>query len=384
MRSTALCRFSLMALLATSAQLLFAQTPSTQTRSMPGPLGNTTGLRLQVSEPAVPRDPLELVTGDAQPVETADQRATVTQMLFQAFSLSNVRAFPYDRKTAFTSLGSASSEGNWQLEDISPGEDFYRWSAQGPSYSVVNLFNNRMLYSDQPGAAIPLRLAQVRSAMFFLRPVVGPRATLRTASSNFNGISLECILLSHMGAAKGVVGGRHWNESEYCVDTASGTLITLSLAPGLYVLYDYSQAIHFHDRVVPNKFTITEAGRTVIEAQTTSVSDPPTNNSLFQPSGLSQVGVGALMTAPWNFPNSVPSAAVPSGSAQVVVVHGMQSPSGQVTDTEVIASSDSTLDSAALNVAAKWQQRAPDDAEPGTTPQSHEILVTITFLGTGH
>ena len=149
-----------------------------------------------LAQPPVPSDPLELVT-DAQPIQNAEQRLAATSLLANARSISNVRAQPYDLKTTFTSAGSSSSDGSWSMEDISPSGGLYRWTAQGPSYSAVNLYTNRLLYSNQPSGAVPLRLAQVRTAIFFMYPVTGPRASLRTAAGNLNGIDVSCVLVSH-------------------------------------------------------------------------------------------------------------------------------------------------------------------------------------------
>ena len=361
MHTPSLFHLRLTALALFSAALLSAQTPSEQ----PSPAQNGTFQRPQFSEPAVPPDPLELVTGDAQPVQTVEQRSAVIDALSKAWNLSNVRVYPYDRKTTFTSFGSTATEGTWQMEDTSPGGRIYRWTAQGPSYSATNLFNNQTLYSTQPVVApIPVRLAQVRSAIFFMRPVIGPRATLRTASANVNGATVDCVLLSHMQGAKGAMGGGRWDEAEYCVEKSSGLLITYSPAPGLYVLYDYSQAIHFHNRLIPNKFTITQAGRTIIEAQTTAVGDPPKDPSLYQPTGMNQVGVGSLMTGPWIMNRMAPSPAVTPGAAHLVVLHGMKSSSGQIGDIEFLASSNSSLTAKAMDFAAKWQQSKAEDADP--------------------
>lgn len=272
---------------------------------------------------------------------------------------------------------------------MSTGATAYRWTAQGPAYSVTNLYVNQMLYSSEPSsgsgttgvaAGLPVRLMQVRSAIFFMHPMAGPRSSLRTATASLNGTALTCVLVSNNRLTREGSGGRHWTESEYCIDTASGALITYSAAPGLYTLYDYAQAIHFHDRLIPNKFTITEAGRTIIEAQTVSASDPPQDPSLFKPAGLAQIGVGALMTAPWCFWRMVPAAG-PTSSSQMVVVHGMQTPTGQIRDAELLASSDSALNQKALEVVSHWPNGGvPGEAEPGATPQSHEVLLTLTFV----
>ncbi len=62
-------------------------------------------------QPRVPDDPLELITGDAQPVQNADQRAAAVNLLVQAHGLSNLRAQPYHLKTTLTVSNSSSSDG---------------------------------------------------------------------------------------------------------------------------------------------------------------------------------------------------------------------------------------------------------------------------------
>ena len=335
----------------------------------------------QLAQPPVPSDPLELVTGNAQPVQDVSQRAEIVNLLLNSHRLSNVRAQPYDLKTTFTASGSSSSSGVWQLEDISPGAGLYRWTAQGPNFSAVNLQANRILHSSQPANSLPLRLLQVREAIFYSEPMVGPRASLRTATGNVNGVDVVCALISHNAPASGQTGGRRWDEEEYCVDPKAGTLMTYSLAPGLYVQYDYSKALRFHGKLIANKFTITQAGQTVVEAQTESVTDPPNNPAAFQTAGLNQIGVGPVMSAPWHVRAMRPSpAAAPGGTEQIVVLHGVQLPDGQLTEVELLASSDASLNEPALATATKWVGgMMGQEPEPGATPQSHEVLMTVQY-----
>ena len=165
--------------------------------------------------PPVPSDPLELAPTNAQPVQSVDQRADIVNLLNNAHRLSSVRSRPYDLKTTFTVTASSPSDGKWQLEDTSPGANLYRWTAQGPNYSAVHLHVNRILYTDQATDALPLRLVQVREAIFFNEPMVGPRASLRTAPANLDGLDLTCALISHNGAPNTATDGRHWDEEEY-------------------------------------------------------------------------------------------------------------------------------------------------------------------------
>lgn len=334
--------------------------------------------------PPVPDDPLELVTGDAQLVQDAEERAAVLTMLSNARSLSNVRAHPYDLKTTFTSFGSSSSDGSWTLEDISPARDIYRWTAQGPSFSATYLTINKLLSSDQPPEAIPLRVTQAREAIFYVYPEIGPHASLRTATGYLNGLELRCVLVAHNAAAgRPSPRGRSWEESEYCVDPNSGLLATYSPAPGLYIHYDYANALHFHDKIIPGAFTISEAGRPVVEAKTESVSNPPDpNSSLFNPSGLKPLGAGPVMSPAWSIRGFVGRHMNdPNATAQVVVLHGIASPDGQFTEGEVLASTNSSLNEDALNHAKKAPSVfSEDDPQPGATPRSREMIFIVEFV----
>ncbi len=336
----------------------------------------------QLVEPPAPSDPLELVTGNAQPVADVSQRADIINLLEDAHQHSNVRAQPYDLKTTFTVSGSLSS-GVWQEEDASPAKKVYRWSAQGPGYSAVNMNVNRVFYSSQPSQALPLRLMQFRQGIFYNQPVVGPRATLRTANASLNGVDLTCALIAHNANAPAGTGGRQWEEEEYCIDPKSSTIVTYSPVPGSYLVYDYSKAIQFHGKLIPNGFTITQAGQTIIEAQTESVTEPSNKPDAFQTAGLNQIGVGAVMTSAWRSRMMLPLPdAGQSGTAQIIVLHGMQAPDGQLSDLELLASSDPSLTPSALAFAAKWEGGLMgQDAETnGATPQSHEIVLTIEYF----
>jgi hypothetical protein len=190
-----------------------------------------------------------------------------------------------------------------------------------------------------------------------------------------NGVDLTCALIAHNGAQATATDGRHWDEEEYCVDPTSGALVTASLVPGLYVHYDYTKALQFHDRLIWNGFIITQAGHTVIEAQTESVTDPVNNPAAFQPAGLNQLGVGPIMNGPWRSGMTVASS---SAATQFVVLHGMQAPDGKLTDVEVLASSDPAFTGSALTQVTQREARFPGQStQPGATPQSHEILMTV-------
>jgi len=181
---------------------------------------------------------------------------------------------------------------------------------------------------------------------------------------------------------RSVSGGRSWDEAEYCVDPKSNTVVTYSPIPGLFVHYDYSKAIKFHDTLVPGEFIITQAGQRVIEARTVSVTDPSSDPAAFQPTGLNKIGMGPAMSPPWHYHADAPA---PTGASvaqpQFVVVHAMQSPKGRLSDTEVVASSNASLNNSALQYASKWKA-GPMAAvvAPGIKPQLHEVFLTLRYV----
>jgi len=355
--------------------VLAGQTPA----RLDAPLRGGTTL---ITEPAVPADRLELVLGDAELVTDPKDRADMVSLVRGARRHSNVRLQPYDLKTSFTAMGTGSSDGSWQLEDTSLGTGTYRWKAQGPGYSAVYLYLNKVLYSDRTSDTLPLRLAQVRGAIFFTQPGMVTRATIRRAPGRLDGLELTCVLVAHNMMGRPVSGGRSWDEAEYCIDPKSNTMVTYSPIPGQYIRYDYANGLQFHDTLVPGGFTVTQAGETVIEARTISVSDAVDDPSRFQATGLNTIGTGPAMNPPWHYHADAPvPSGIPADQPQLAIVHGMQSPKGRLTDIELIASSNPALNSSALQYASKWKTRPMGAfAEPGTTPQSHEVFLTLQYL----
>jgi TonB family protein len=361
--------------------LSWAQTPAGVT----GALGR--GPIVPPAPPApVPNDPLELVPSGAHLVQSVDERGAVIALLNKARELSNVRAQPYDLKTTFNVFFSGAGNGSWNLEDTALSREAYRWTAQGPAYSAVYLYKSNVVYSDQPAGAIPLRLIQVREAIFFTYPVVTKQTQLRAANGYLNGVELQCALVQQRPQSPGEIlpSGRGWDEFEYCVDPKSGELITYSRAPGIYVHYDYSKAFHFHKQIIPGAFNVSVARDTVIEAKTESVSDPAESaGKQFEAGNLSQLGVGSVMTSPVGafMGLRAPGDTVSNRSMRdVVAVDGELWPDGRVSDLEILASTNEGLNQFALRSAGQWRQPGIPQNQPGTTPQTREVIFRFTSV----
>ena len=343
--------------------------------------------------PPFPPNQWELVTGDAQPVQDAQQRIAALGLLEKAHRLSNVRAQPYELRTSFISSGAAGSDGNWVLEDIAPKGGGYRWTAQGPSYSAINLYPESVtsgLYGNQPSGILPRRLIQARAAIFFAYPIVGPLASVRTAAGVLNGAQQNCVLIVIGAGKRTFTGGRNWAESEYCIDAQTGLLTQYSPAPGLFVRYDYSSGIQFHDKRIPTAFSISENGQVVLEAQTVSVTDPPARtDAMFDTAGLTALGAGRAMNPGMNitFPTAVPGQGFPrdnaSAAIQMVTLHGNLSGDGKLSEVEILASTDPGLNQAAIAQASSLAQMRAQN-QPGATAQSSELLLSLEFVTSVH
>ncbi len=302
----------------------------------------------ELAEPPVPSDPLELVTGNAQPVQDVNQRAEMITLLENAHKRSNVRAQPYDLKTTFTVTGSLSA-GVWR-----DGRFVARTRSLSLDRAGSQLFGSELdrqshLLQQPAGDRTPFAAGSGPRGDLLFQAVRG--STARHASHReYKQINadLVCALIAHNAMSPAAAGGRLWEEEEYCVDSKAGTLVDLlSGARHRIIVYDYSKAITFHGKLIPNGFTISQAGQTIIEAQTERVTDPANNPAAFQPAGLNQIGVEyhyvcgmAIPHCSCRYRRRPASHNRTNHGANVVVMHGMQSPDGQVSDLEMLASSD--------------------------------------------
>jgi len=124
----------------------------------------------------------------------------------------------------------------------------------------------------------------------------------------------------------------------------------------------------------------------VAEVHVEGVTDPgKVDDARFSPAGLASAGVGPLMSPPWMVRSMVArGATLPSAVMQVELVHGMLTPDRRMTETEIVATSDVSLNQAALDHVAQWQSwQAEDEDQPGATPQAHEVYFTVRFAVPG-
>ena len=133
-----------------------------------------------------------------------------------------------------------------------------------------------------------------------------------------------------------------------------------SIAPGIYTVYDYTNALKFHDRMLPGKITITENAATMVEAQLTARRGHRfalTSGSLLTPTAqMVSQGAATALALPGRFPIRVPMAG--SGTViQPVIVHAVIESDGKVLESEALQTS--SVSTTALNLVNGMKFPAP-------------------------
>jgi hypothetical protein len=237
-----------------------------------------------------------------------------------------------------------------------------------------------LTYQNTPEGFFPLRLHEAHGHLLgALESTKNMRQDLmRTVAASLNGTAVTCILLSNARrSADAGAPGRLWGEREECLDPQTGHLLLHSPAPGLYVLYDFSQPVKFQTKELPAKMTVIENETTVIEERVESLEalqpvDPssftPTMQMRSQGTGTAMAGLQKLTIGP---------SKSPSGTLQAVVVFGLLTPDGKVTEAHPLQSSDPALIDAALRRVSQMRLQAA--VAPGAERQQHELFTVVHF-----
>jgi hypothetical protein len=318
----------------------------------------------------VPSDPHELVTGTVQVPSTPADRATAFGLLERARQNADMHMpgmSPFNVKINFNATGDGAFTGPGSITELWFSGRQWRYDQSLGSYSETRI-SSKGRVSAKGIDALPLHVVMLRSAMFW--PVGGnpSNSALRTAAAQWNGHPVTCLLLSNGGDPS--AAGRLWEETEYCVDNASGLLQIYSRAPGTYVVYNYSSSVQFHGRQVPDEITIFVGGKSVLEGKV-GIEDA-------NPADSTQIAAEAGMVAtPVNnmnmrFPLFAESHA--AGSAvKPVIVNATIDTKGQVVEAEVSIASDPSLASSALDLVRK--------SNFGAAESWRQAYINVRFAG---
>lgn len=336
----------------------------------------------------VPRDPLELATGQIQAANTPADRETALQLLGRArgnFALRTARQ-GYDLKVSFTadSNGETNYDGAWEMEDQFVPKQGHRWTATTASgYTTTSIATaGGEIYGDGTASAVPLRLHEARGVLFdpLQSPAYADHGSIRTAMATFHGATVTCLLLSRSRNTANRGSGRDWEEAEECIDPQSGLLQVHSEAPGRYASYDYSDAPQFGGHILPRSVTITEGGRVVSKISVESMqgitaSDP----SLFVPTdAMKAKGPAVAMTSATKVSRIQGQGPFTSAvTLRPVAVFGMVTPAGHLVEAHALQPSDPNSQ-AAVEDAKKIDFSPMTPA--GSPPGQHFVFVIEKFV----
>ncbi len=329
----------------------------------------------------VPSDPLELVTGQTQIPAGPQQRSALVTLMGNALANHNlhIRADnPFDIRVSFSAAASTLyPAGQGTLEESWVSGQHWRWTASLGNYSQLQIGSNSAVYG-QNLAVMPMRVKALREALFAPLPGNGSRLTLRSASVSLNGTPLTCVLTSAGANQQTPANGRQWYENEYCIDPATSTLRISSIAPGMYVVYDYANGHKFHDHLLPGKITITESGSVVLEAQINSVTDAdPSNLTIYTPTAqMMAQGAAPVIEMPERFPRFFPAPAGSQSAVQPIIVHATLNQQGKILEIEALQSNPYTA--AALQMVMQ-ETFGGRPVPAGASPHLREAFINVQF-----
>ena len=313
---------------------------------------------------AVPDSPLELVTGSARALITPEDRDAAMDLLARArlnISLHAAGVPPYEMKVSFTASGGSQFEGDGTMEEIYAGP-VLRWTARLASSSQMHIVAGGQTFATNPKEPVPLRIQQVRGAIF--QPI-GPApgtGMIRAQTVQRDGQQLTCLLFSLSVPTKPMP--RQWVETEFCIDPQTALLHSWSVAPGIYVNYDYTDAIQYHSRTIARQITVVEGNEPVLKIHIDSLKDADNlDPRIFAPTReMLSSGPAFVLGYPRRFP--MRAGQLDNSTAQMiqpVIVHAtLSNVDGRVIEAEAL-----------------------QESNPELAQQAVELVEHSTFPGTG-
>jgi len=305
-------------------------------------------------------NPHEPVTGSIQIASSPADRAAALALLERARQnglTHRAGTEPYRLEATFSAGGPAAYTGQGQMTETWLTGQRWLWTASLGSYSVTRTLGFGSATGEKYPGAVAMRVQMLRNAIFWGIQAV-PGNQIRTAAVPVNGRPATCILMSGMVAPTEQT--RLWEESEYCIDKASGLVQVHSIAPGTYSIYSYDRNLQFHGRSTPDRIAIYVNGALALDAQVTLEDAGSVDPTQLRPTP-EMIAAGPIATLGlWTrFPIDVPSASV-SGLAKPVIVHASVDGSGKVVEEELSSASDAALAQTALDVVKNAKFAAGD------------------------
>jgi hypothetical protein len=295
------------------------------------------------------------VTGNAQVLATPEERLAAIRLLNWARKNYNLHEakLPFVLKASFRSPGQLLDESSGTMEESWLDGRNWKWSLEIGDQSVGRSSYAGRIYSTGAADIVPLRLYLLRDAIFATVPDFIGKQVIRSANVSYQGRDATCLLISD--SARPARGPRSWAEAEYCIDSRSGLLELWSIAPGIYVTYDYGDTIEFHDHTLARQISIIEDGSTVLDLHLDSLEEAGAVDSIsFRPTAdMLARGRAFNLPPPIRFNVPVVSAVRTDGPylIQPIVVHvTIDGKSGKVLEAEALQHFNADLTDEALKL----------------------------------
>ena len=336
---------------------------------------------------SVPSDVHELATGRITTPATPKEISAAFSLVDLARRNVGIYENPslaFTMKVSFTASGAVSYIGSGNMEEMRIASGTERWSVTLGNYSILRIFQNRVAYDEKTPGPIPLRIQMLRAALFWPFSTALPRDRVRTKAAIRNGRTVTCVLRSQPTNMEPMpVTGRYWREREYCIDTKSGFLQIYSEAPGIYVVYNYANAVKFGAQTLPRQITTFERGAKVLDARIESVENPsaPAAN-LFEPTADMSTEAAVLATPLHFFRNPPQNCGIfmdgPVSQIEPIVIHASIGDDGRVLEAESLQNYDPVLSQLALDRVRSNNFGRPLRA--GATIRQQELFVEVDVL----
>ncbi len=352
-----------------------AEKPSTpMLLAFQAPQGRTARFAVRparLSSVPTPPDPYEPVTGPIQVASPVDRGAALALLERARQNALTHRAGtpPFRLEVSFSAGGHSEYTGTGHFTETWLSGQKWLWTANLGAYSGARSAGFGMAAGEKYPGVIPMRIQMLRNAIFWAVVPI-PDSQIRVASVQWNGRPATCIMSSRM--AEPAERTRLWEESEHCVDNASGLLQVHWIAPGTYSVYSYNRRTQFHGQTMPDRIAIYVNGAQVIDAQVSLTDAGSPDESQLRPTPeMMAAGPAATLVSWTRFAIDIPNTSI-SGLAKPVIVHACVDGSGNVVEEEPSSISDPALAQQALELVKKTRF--------GATGTQRQMYINVRFV----
>ena len=156
-------------------------------------------------------DLLEPANGPVQVADTPQARAAAMDLLVKAKANAELHAPgspAFTVKLTFNAEGPVLYTGAGEMEETWLSQEAARWSVRLGDFALARTFFRGTAFDDRAISFIPMRVQMLRDAFFWPINVESANPLIRTATANWKGKEVTCILTSGPQAEATPTAGR--------------------------------------------------------------------------------------------------------------------------------------------------------------------------------